>query len=180
MVVDHKLAIADVQVIALETPDRTGSRGMHRGECEDQAVRRLGNRGHGVVDVLGLQRLEDAVLVLADADAAGRVLENGAALLRPAKQRPQDDERVPSLAALESIELGENVVAGHLAQVIEAARPLQQDGADPVEVVPDRVLVAGLRPGATVVQEAGAPPREARGAGNLPSKSPLVAGRGRR
>lgn len=36
--VDHELAIADVKVVELEAPDRTGSRGVHRGEREDQPV----------------------------------------------------------------------------------------------------------------------------------------------
>ncbi|WP_328506496.1 hypothetical protein [Streptomyces sp. NBC_00391] len=74
--VDHELAIADVDVVELDAPDRTGSRGVHCGEREDQLVRRLGDRGNGVVDVLGLQGLEDSVLVLANADAAGRILED--------------------------------------------------------------------------------------------------------
>jgi hypothetical protein len=48
---------------------------MHCGESEDQAVGRLGDDGDRVRDVLRLQGLEDAVLTLADTDAAGQVLK---------------------------------------------------------------------------------------------------------
>ncbi|MGW0578211.1 hypothetical protein ACWD25_20075 [Streptomyces sp. NPDC002920] len=87
--VDHELAIADVKIVELEAPDRTDRAACTRGERDDQPVRRLGDRGNGVVDVLGLQELEDAVLVLANADADGRILEDGAALLRSAEERDQ-------------------------------------------------------------------------------------------
>ncbi|MEV6171784.1 hypothetical protein AB0L99_26660 [Streptomyces sp. NPDC051954] len=122
--VDHEPGNADVEVVELKAPDRSGSRGVHRGEGEDQPVRRLGDRGNGVVDVLGLQGLEDAVLVQANADAAGRTIEDGATLLRSAEQRPQHDERLPSPASVESIEVGEDVVAFHLAQMAVGQVPL--------------------------------------------------------
>ncbi|MGA5143253.1 SRPBCC family protein [Streptomyces azureus] len=41
--------------------------------------------------------------------------------------------------------MDENIVAGHLAQVVIAVGPLQQDEADPIEVVPDCGLVFGSR-----------------------------------
>ena len=62
---------------------------------------------------------------------------------------------MPPLAAAESIEPGEDDVACHLAQMAVGDRPLQQDGTDPVEIAPDRGIVSGLGPGATVVQDAG-------------------------
>lgn len=53
--VDHELAIADAEVVELKAPDRIGSRGVHRGERENQPVRLVQDCGNGVAEVLGLQ-----------------------------------------------------------------------------------------------------------------------------
>ncbi|MGE7439798.1 hypothetical protein [Kitasatospora sp. NPDC001175] len=70
--------------------------------------------------------LDDAVRLLADPDAAGRVLEDRAVFLGPGEQRPQGDQGVLALGAVDGFQVGEDVVAGDLAQVVVAVRPLQQ------------------------------------------------------
>jgi hypothetical protein len=53
--------------------------GLHRGKGEDQSRGKGGGRRHGTVDVGGRERLEHAVLVLADLEAADGVAENAEA-----------------------------------------------------------------------------------------------------
>lgn len=103
----------------------------------------------------GVQWLDDAVLLLADPDATGGVLEDRAVLLRPGEQRPQGDQGVLALRAVNGAQVAEDVVAGDLAQVVVAVGPFQQHRPDSVEVAPDRVHVPGVRAGAAVVQEPG-------------------------
>ncbi|MER5540635.1 hypothetical protein [Streptomyces mirabilis] len=87
--VDNEPAVADVEVVELEAADRVGPGGVDGREGEDQLVWRAGRRGDGGADVLGFQGLDDAVLQLADPDAAGRVLEDRAVLFGPREQRPR-------------------------------------------------------------------------------------------
>jgi hypothetical protein len=80
--VDDQSAVADVEVVELEAADGAGAGGVDGREGEDQSVRRPGRHGDRGLEVAGVEGLDDAVLLLADPDAAGRVLEGGEILRR--------------------------------------------------------------------------------------------------
>ncbi|MEU9367074.1 hypothetical protein AB0D71_20565 [Streptomyces avermitilis] len=110
--INGRAPVADVEIVELEAADRRRPCRVDRGEGEDQPVGGVGDGGYGTVDVLGLQGLDDAFLTLADLDAAGRTLEDGAVLLGPGEQGPQGDDGVLPLRAPQGFEVGEYVVAG--------------------------------------------------------------------
>lgn len=51
-----------------------------------------------------------------------------------------------TLGAVQCLDVGEDVIAGHFPQVVVAVRPFQQGRAASVEVEPDRAVL-GPRPG---------------------------------
>ncbi|WP_251021771.1 hypothetical protein [Streptomyces sp. ISL-98] len=67
--------VADVEVVKCKGADLGDPGGIHRGEGEDQSCRRGGGRRDGPVDLVGDERGQHAVLVLADFDPAGGVAE---------------------------------------------------------------------------------------------------------
>lgn len=60
-----------------------------------------------------------------------------------------------ALVAVQCLDVGEDVVAGHLPQVVVGVRPFQQGRADSVEVEPDRAFPSREAAGATVAQDTG-------------------------
>src|SRR6266545_1854997 len=155
---DDQLPVAEVDVTELELPDGLGAGGVHRGQGEGQAGggrRRCGGRcGGGLADLLGSQWKEQAVGLAADSDPGGRVAEDGPGLLAVAKQRPEDAEGVVAFAAVQRLADRHDVVAGDLAEMVVACRPVHQHRADLVEVGPHGRQAARTAPRAAVSQRA--------------------------
>ncbi|WP_327270901.1 hypothetical protein OG609_00500 [Streptomyces sp. NBC_01224] len=86
---------------------------------EDQGERREFSK-EPAVDLAGRQRLGHAVLVLADLDAAGGIAEDQACSLGPSEQKAQGAELVSAVVAVQGLEVGEGILAGHLPQVVVA------------------------------------------------------------
>src|ERR1035441_4005831 len=98
--------------------------------------------GGGLVDLGGLQRLDEDQGALAVADAAGGVAEDRAGLLGVAEQRPQGGKGLAAQAAVQRLGGGGDIGGGDLAQMRVVARPLQQQGGG-VHVRAEGVLVGG-------------------------------------
>ncbi len=62
---------------------------------------------------------------------------------------------VTPLVAVQCLDVGPDVVAGHFPQVVITVRPFQQGRPDTVEVEPDRAFPSREVAGATVTQDAG-------------------------
>ena len=112
--------------------------------------------GGGLVDLGGLQRLDEDQGTLAVADAAGGVAEDRAGLPGVAEQRAQGGEGLAAPAAVQRPGGGDDIGGGDLAQMRVVPAPVQQQRVDPVEVHPDGVLVAGTAAGPALA--AGAQP----------------------
>ncbi|MFI2765031.1 hypothetical protein ACH5A3_40395 [Streptomyces echinatus] len=152
---DGQPAVAEVDVVEHEGGDLGDPGGVDRCEGEDEPRRRGGGRRDGAVDLFGHEWLQHGVLVLPDLDPAGGVAEGQSVPLGPAEQRAQGDELVVSLVAVQCLDVGEDIVAGHFLQMVVAVRPVQQGRADSVEVEPDRALSSREAAGAAVAQDAG-------------------------
>jgi len=148
---DGQPTVADVEVVEHEGAYLGDPGGVNCGEGEDQARGGSGGGCDGSIDLAGRERLEHAVLVLADLDTTGGFAEDQAGLLGPGEQRAQGAELVPAVVAVQGLEVGEDVLAGHLPQMVVAVRPAQQCRAGPVEVEPDRALLPGQAAGAAVL-----------------------------
>ena len=153
---DDQPPAAQVGVAEVKLPDGPGPGGVDGGQGDREAGGGGDGGGCGLVDVCGLQRLDEDQGTLAVADAAGGVAEDRAGLLGVAEQRPQGGERLAAQAAVQRLGGRDDVGGRDLAQVDVLAGPGQQQRVDPVEVHPDGVLVAGTAAGPALA--AGAQP----------------------
>ena len=153
---DDQPPAAEVDVAEMELPDGLGPGGVDGGQRDREAGGGGDGGGGGLVDLGGLQRLDEDQGTLAVADAAGGVAEDRAGLLGVAEQRAQGGEGLPAQAGGQGPGGGDDVGGGDLAQVRVVPGPFQQQRVDPVEVHPDGVLVAGTAAGPALA--AGAQP----------------------
>ena len=144
---DDQPPAAEVGVAEMKLPDGLGPGGVHGGQGDREAGGRGDGGGGGLVDLGGLQRLDEVQGPLAVADAAGGVAEDRAGLLGVAEQRPQGGKGLQAPARGQEPGGGDDVGGGDLAQVAVVPGPGQQQRVDPVEVHPDGVLVAGTAAG---------------------------------
>src|SRR5258707_4245 len=139
--------VADVDVVEVQFPDGLGPGRVHGGQREREAGGGCDGGGGGRVDLARLERLDEIQRPLAGAEAAGGVGEDPAGLLAVPEQRAQREDSLPAQASGQGLGGGGDVGGGDLAQVVVAPGPLQQERVDPVEVLPDGVLVAGTAAG---------------------------------
>ena len=143
---DGQAAVAQVGVAELDGADLRRPGGVHGCQGHEDPGVRGGGRLHGAGDLPGRQGLEDRLPGAPDLQAAGRVSEDDAVLLRPGKQRPGGDKGSLTPRAVQRRDGGADIVAGDLAQVSMAGRPFQQRRAERGRCVRrDRAVAARLR-----------------------------------
>jgi hypothetical protein len=128
---DGETQVAQVDVGELQFADGLRSGGVHGGEYMCQANDGCGRDLHRAVDLLRLQGNDDAVVVAADPDPGGWVGEDRAGFLAMLKQRPQNAERVATLAALQRVGDRKDVVASDLSQGVRGESTSQRAPAGP-------------------------------------------------
>ena len=106
---DDQPPVAEVGVAEMKLPDGPGPGGVDGGQCDREAGGGGDGGGGGLVDLGGLQRLDEDQGTLAVADAAGGVAEDRAGLLGVAEQRAQGGEGLPAQAAVQGPGGGDDV-----------------------------------------------------------------------